>query len=76
MTKFKRKTFEKPWHDPNYDGLRHNRKKCPSLTDKEMFQCTRHTARKMKEIFGWCNWMINFIDKEGNNKPYQGGLIT
>jgi len=76
MPRFKRKTFEKPWHNPNYDGLRHDRKKIPPLTDKETFRCTCNTARKMKEVFGWGNWMINFIDTEGNNKPYQKGLIT
>jgi len=78
MGRFKRKIiiYEKPWHDPNYDGLRHDRKKCPPPTDKEMFRCTCHTARKMKEIFGWGNWMDNFIDEEGNNKPYQERLIT
>ena len=75
MSKFKRKTFKKPWHDPNYDGLRLDRKAIPKLTNEEMFRCTCNTARKMKELFGWKDWMDSFIDKEGNNKSYQKGLI-
>ncbi len=75
MNKFKRKIFKKPWHDPGYDGLRFDRKTIPKITDKEMFQCTCNTARKMKKLFGWKDWMENFIDENGKNKSYKEGLI-
>ena len=84
MSGFKRKDKKepdpkrpkKPWLDPNYDGLRHDKKRISPGSDEEKFEATCHVARQMKDNFGWQVWMNGFIDEYGNNRPYQKGLVT
>ena len=81
MSKFKRKSsfpkvYDKPWHDPEYDALRPNKKRGPSPTEEERFLNSCILAKKMKEQFGWRSWMDDFVDERGDNKPYQKGILV
>lgn len=68
--------YKKPWRDPNFDALRHDRKRLPLPTDQEMFAGTCNIARKMLANFGWKEWMYQFINQDGSVRPYQKGMVT
>lgn len=71
----KKPNQDKPWSNPSYDGLRPDKKKISPPNEEEKFEATCHVARAMKKSFQWREWMGNFINEDGSNKPYQGGII-
>ena len=70
-----KKVYKKPWENPQYDGLRPDRKAIPKLTEKERFIISCNTARKMEKLFGRKPWMEKFINENDQNQPFQKGLI-
>jgi len=65
------KVYDKPWEDPNFDSLRHDKKRIPLPTEEEHFIAGQKQAQAMLKRFGWRRWMGDFIDREGNNKSYK-----
>ena len=66
----------KPWLDPNFDALRPDRKKIPKATKEERWRCNIHIAKKMMKDFCWRPWMEDFIDRDGNDKPFKKGILV
>ena len=75
MSKFNRTStpviapkYEKPWHDPNYNALRKDKKKISELplTAAEERRLSVSNAQAMFKTFGFKPWMQGIIDQEGN----------
>ena len=59
-----------------YDPMRKDKKALPKPSDEEMFFATCKVARKMLKDFSWKDWMGQFINQDGSERPYQKGIVT